>query len=178
MNLYDIDARLKALEDYNVDIETGEIIEGEEFNRLFDEIQMDLSTKIENTICFAKSLEAEVEAIKNEEKKLAERRKTKESLAERLKQRINDYITWQYTDEDGNVNKEELGKYRFETPKCAISFRKSEVVEFTDPTKIPKKFIKVEKKETPMKAEIKKAIKAGQKVKGCILTEKRNMQVK
>ena len=103
-SLWEIDARLQALEDYGVD-EDGCIIETEEeFNKAFDAIQMDLQTKIENTILFAKSLDAEAEAIKAEEKKLAERRKAKENLSERLKKRINDYVTWQFTDEEGNVD--------------------------------------------------------------------------
>lgn len=177
-SLWEIDSRLQALEDYGVD-EDGCIIETEEeFNKAFDAIQMDLQTKIENTILFAKSLDAEAEAIKAEEKKLAERRKAKENLSERLKKRINDYVTWQFTDEEGNVDLNGLRKWKFETSKCYISYRKSDVVEFTDATKIPKEFIKVETKETPMKAEIKKAIKEGKEVAGCVLVEKANMQIK
>lgn len=177
-SLWEIDSRLQALEDYGVD-EDGCIIETEEeFNKAFDAIQMDLQTKIENTILFAKSLDAEAEAIKAEEKELAERRKAKENLSERLKKRINDYVTWQFTDEEGNVDLNGLRKWKFETSKCYISYRKSDVVEFTDATKIPKEFIKVETKETPMKAEIKKAIKEGKEVAGCVLVEKANMQIK
>ena len=72
--LYEIDERLRALVDWNADVETGEIVEDDKtFNELFDEIQMDLQSKIENTILFAKELDAEAEAIKAEEKKLAER---------------------------------------------------------------------------------------------------------
>lgn len=177
--LYQIDERLRALVDWNVDVETGEIIEDDKtFNELFDEIQMDLQSKIENTILFAKELDAEAEAIKAEEKKLAERRKAKENLSERLKKRINDYVTWQFTDEEGNVDLNGLRKWKFDTSKVYISYRKSDVVEFTDATKIPKEFIKVETKETPMKAEIKKAIKEGKEVAGCVLVEKANMQIK
>ena len=177
-SLWEIDARLQALEDYGVD-EDGCIIETEEeFNKAFDAIQMDLQTKIENTILFAKSLDAEAEAIKAEEKKLAERRKAKENLSERLKKRINDYVTWQFTDEEGNVDLNGLRKWKFDTSKVYISYRKSDAVEFTDATKIPKEFIKVETKETPMKAEIKKAIKEGKEVAGCVLVEKANMQIK
>ncbi len=177
-SLWEIDARLQALEDFGVD-EDGCIIETEEeFNKAFDAIQMDLQSKIENTILFAKSLDAEAEAIKAEEKKLAERRKAKENLSERLKKRINDYVTWQFTDEEGNVDLNGLRKWRFDSARVYISYRKSDVVEFTDATKIPKEFIKVETKETPMKAEIKKAIKEGKEVAGCVLVEKANMQIK
>ena len=55
MNLYDIDERLKVLEEYGIDSETGEILSEEDFYKLYDEIQMDLNTKIENTICFVKN---------------------------------------------------------------------------------------------------------------------------
>ena len=58
-----------------------------------------------------------------------------------------------------------------------LSYRKSEVVEVYDETKIPKEFIKVETKETPMKAEIKKAIKNGAIVEGATVVTKNNLTI-
>lgn len=66
MTLYSIDQRLLALEEYGVDSETGEVITTEEeFNQLFDEIQMDIQTKITNTALFIKNLESDCEQINN-----------------------------------------------------------------------------------------------------------------
>ena len=179
LSLYDIDYRLKMLEELNVDITTGEVLSDEEFNKLFDSVQMDLNSKIENTICFAKSLEAEAEAIKAEEKKLADRRKTKENLTERLKKRINDYITWQFTDEEGNVDMVGLNKFRFDSPKAYISYRKSEKVNVLDAEKLPSEFVTVKTETKPNLTEIKKAIKNGVDFSGVVeLTTNMNMQIK
>lgn len=179
LSLYDIDERLRILEEYQVDSLTGEILSDEEFNKLFDAVQMDLNSKIENTICFAKSLEAEAEAIKAEEKRLADRRKAKENLSERLKKRINDYITWQFTDEDGNVDMAGLNKFRFDSPKAYISYRKSEKVNVLDAEKLPSEFVTVKTETKPNLTEIKKAIKNGADFSGVAeLTTNLNMQIK
>lgn len=178
LSLYEIDERLRILEEYQVDPETGEVLSDEEFNKLFDEVQMDLNSKIENTICFAKSLEAEAEAIKAEEKKLAERRKAKENLSERLKKRINDYITWQFTDEEGNVDTVGLNKFKFDSPKAYISYRKSEKVNVLDAEKLPSEFVTVKTETKPNLTEIKKAIKNGKEIEGCSLVTNLNMQIK
>ena len=46
-SLYEIDERLRALENYLVDTETGENIKKEEeFNKIFEEIQIELKNKI------------------------------------------------------------------------------------------------------------------------------------
>ena len=179
LSLYEIDERLRVLEEYQVDSLTGEVLSDEEFNKLFDEVKMDLNSKIENTICFAKSLEAEAEAIKAEEKKLADRRKAKENLSERLKKRINDYITWQFTDEEGNVDMARLNKFKFDSSKCYISYRKSEKVNVLDAEKLPSEFVTVKTETKPNLTEIKKAIKSGADFSGIAeLTTDLNMQIK
>lgn len=176
-SLYDIDARLRILEEYMVDEETGEVLSEEEFYKKLDEVQMALNEKIENTMCFYKNLMADVEAFKAEEEKIKARRKVKENLAERLKKRINDYITYQYTDEDGIVNIENQNQWKFETPKVKLSYRKSEKVE-ADIDVIPKKYINKKIEYSVDKTAIKNAIKNGAKVKGAQLITNVNLQVK
>lgn len=176
-SLYEIDSRLRILEEYMVDAETGELLSEEEFYKKLDEVQMALSEKIENTMCFYKNLMADVEAFKIEENNLKQRRKVKENLAERLKNRINDYITYQYTDEDGVVHIEDQNQWKFETPKVKLSYRKSEKVE-ADINIIPKKYIKEQVEYSVDKTAIKNAIKNGQTVEGAQLVTNINMQVK
>lgn len=179
LSLYEINEQLRILEEWQINPETGELLSEAEFNKLFDRIQMDLNSKIENTICFAKSLDAEAEAIKAEEKKLAERRKAKENLSERLKKRINDYITWQFTDEEGNVDTVGLNKFKFDSPKVYISYRKSEKVNVFDAEKLPSEFVTVKTETKPNLTEIKKAIKNGADFSGIAeLTSNLNMQIK
>lgn len=176
-NLYDIDNRLKALEEMGVDIETGEMLEGVEFDKLLDEIEMSLAEKIENTICFVKNLKSDVDAFKEEEKALATRRKTKEKLMLRLQDRVDRYIREQHTDEEGVVDVTTLNKYKMETPKMKLSYRKSETVEVEDMDALPKEFIKEKVEVSADKAGLKKALKLGE-VSGAKLNLNVNMQVK
>ena len=55
LSLYEINDQLRILEEWQINPETGELLSVAEFNKLFDKIQMDLNSKIENTICFAKT---------------------------------------------------------------------------------------------------------------------------
>ena len=65
--LYSIDQRLLNLEAYCVDTETGEVaVTEEDFQRMFDEIQMELNDKIVNTACFIKNLKSDIEQFKKE----------------------------------------------------------------------------------------------------------------
>ncbi len=178
MTLYEINDQLAILEEYSIDPETGELLDEEQFNAKFDEIQMALNDKIESSICFVKNLNAEVEAFKAEEKNLAQRRKVKENLAERIKNRIDTYIKAQYTDEEGNVDTVGLNKYKMETPKMKLSYRKSESVNITDINSVPKEYIKTKTEVSADKTNIKKAIKAGQHINGAELVTNINMQVK
>ena len=178
MTLYEIDEQLAILEEYMIDPETGELLDEDAFNAKFDEIQMALNDKIESSICFVKNLNAEINAFKEEEKNIAQRRKVKENLAERIKKRIDDYIKAQYTDENGNVDTAGLNKFKMETPKMKLSYRKSESVEVTNIDAIPKEYIKTKTEVSADKTNIKKAIKAGQKINGAELVTNINMQIK
>lgn len=177
-NLYDIDYQLRVLEEYMVDPETGEILDEESFNAKFDEIQMALSEKIENSMCFYKNLQSDIEAFKEEEKKLAQRRKVKENLAERVKNRIDNYVTMQFTDEEGNVDKENLNKWKFETSKVKLSYCKSDSVEVFDINSLPKEYVKEKVELSPDKTALKKALKDGKEIEGVEIVTKLNMQVK
>ena len=178
MTLYEINNQLTILEEYMIDPDTGELLDEDQFNAKFDEIQMALNDKIESSICFVKNLNAEVEAFKTEEKNLAQRRKIKENLAERIKNRIDAYIKAQYTDEEGNIDTVELNKYKMETPKMKLSYRKSESVNITNIDSVPKEYIKTKTEVLADKTNIKKAIKAGRHINGAELVTNINMQVK
>lgn len=177
-NLYEIDHQLQMLEDYMVDIETGEILDEESFNAKFDEIQMALNEKIENSMCFYKNLQADIEAFKAEEKNLAQRRKVKENLAERIKNRIDNYIRMKYTNEDGIVDMDGLNKFKMETPKMKLSYRKSDTVDVYNIYLLPKEYIKKKVEVSPDKTALKKDIKSGKEINGAKIVTNLNMQVK
>lgn len=112
MTLYEIDKSIEQLVNA-VDPETGELLVD---NDALDALMMERDGKIENIACFIKNLTADAKALKDEEASLAERRKAAEKKAERLK----DYLTYV------------LGGEKFQTVKCAVSFRKSQTVEIDE----------------------------------------------
>lgn len=65
-NLYEVDYRLETLLEEGFDIETGEILEGVELDKAFDDIAIELDDKIANTIGFIKNLESDAKALKEE----------------------------------------------------------------------------------------------------------------
>lgn len=176
MTLYDIDERLTLLESEYVDSLTGEIIQTEEeFSKLFDEIQMDIHTKISDTACFIKNLQSDCDALKAEEQRLNQRRKVKESLIERLQNNIDGYIKNRLNNPEDT---ESINKWKLENPRVKISYRKSDVVEITDEASIPKEYLTEKIEIKPNKTEIKKAIKNGVDVKGATVVTNLNMQIK
>ena len=151
MKLYEIDNAILEC----IDLETGEIIDTEQL----DKLQMERDTKLENVACWIKDLKAEAEALKNEKQALAERQKVAENKAESLKK----WLAYALQGE------------KFKTPKCAISFRKSEAVEVTDEglNNLMKEHdeLLTYKAPEPNKTAIKQALKDGLSVEGVQLVQ-------
>lgn len=163
MKLFDIDERLAACvkldESRVVDTESGEIIDLEAIAAL----EMERDKKIENLGCWYKNLLADAEALKAQKNAFAEREKAAKAKAESLKGFLGRYLN---------------GK-KFETAKVAMSFRKSEAVEFDAKCigDVPEEFLKFKDPELD-KVAVKKAIKAGETVPGCELVQRQNLQIK
>lgn len=163
MKLFDIDERLAACvkldESRVVDTESGEIIDLEAIAAL----EMERDKKIENLGCWYKNLLAEAEALKAQKNAFAEREKAAKAKAESLKGFLGRYLN---------------GK-KFESAKVAMSFRKSEAVEFDAKCigDVPEEFLKFKDPELD-KVAVKKAIKAGESVPGCELVARQNLQIK
>lgn len=156
MKIYEIE---REIEDC-IDLETGEIIDMDRLAKL----NMERDKKIKNVALWAKELLATADAIKNEEEKLKHRREVAENKAESLKKFLS-YI---------------LNGEKKEYENVAISYRQSESVVVKDATKIPTEFISEPKVTagTPMKSEIKKAIKSGIKIEGAYIETKQNLILK
>lgn len=163
MKLFYIDARLAACVKINdtqaVDTETGEVIDLEAIAAL----DMESDEKLENLGCWYKQLLAEADALKTLKTAYAEREKSKRNKAESLKTYLADYLN---------------GK-KFESAKVAMSFRKSEAVEFDKAylMSVPTEYLNFKEPELN-KTAVKKAIKAGETVPGCELVERQNLQIK
>lgn len=158
MNIYEIDQAIMEC----VDLETGEIIDTEQL----DKLQMERDTKLENVACLIKDLKAEAEALKNEKQALAERQRVAENKVESLKK----WLAYALQGE------------KFKTPKCAISFRKSEAVEVTDEglNNLMKEHdeLLTYKAPEPNKTAIKQALKDGLNVEGVQLVQNTSTIIK
>lgn len=161
-SLYELDQAVFTILENGLifDEETGEILFDEEN---FGELEIERNTKMENVALYIKGLESDAAAIRAEEKSLADRRAVKERKAERLR----DYL---------KRSMQTFGDTRIETPRCVVSFRKSEAVEIDDEELIPQSWITY--KKSVDKAGIKKALKAGEFVHGAQLVERQNLQIK
>jgi hypothetical protein len=155
-SLYEINREILSC----VDADTGEILDVEKL----DALNIEKSQKIENVALWRKNLQGELLALEAEEENFAERAAATRKQIERLDKYLADALAGE----------------NFSTKKCAVSFRKSERVTFTDIEQIPEQFIKTTTKtdRAPDKLAIKAAIKAGQAVDGCRIVENLNISVK
>lgn len=159
MSIYDIDQSLLAL----VDPETGEIADYETFASLL----MDREQKVENIALWIKDLKAEAEAIRNEEKNLAERRRSVQNRATRL----TEYLATALNGE------------KFKTGKVAISYRKSTSVDVYDgfvewaEENGGGRYLRYSDPD-PDKSAIKAALEAGERLPFAELVTSNNIQIK
>ena len=165
MKLYEINDKIYELLNQEImDPETGEILDINGFDQL-KELELAREVKIENTGLFIKNLDADVAALKEEEKRLAERRKVKENKLNWTKRFLDEFL-----------KAEDVAK--FETPKVKMSFRKSESVCINDEEMIPAEYFKFKMIKTPDKVTMKKHLKEGAEIAGAELVVNMNLQVK
>lgn len=163
--LYEINKDLYQLleNDMVVDEETGEILFEESD---IDNLLLSRDQKLENTGCYIKNLLSDIDQLKAEEKSLKERRQIKEKKVERLKSYLANSMLL-------------FGDKKFETPRVALSFRKSKQVEIEEGANIPQEYITIKVEENPNKTKLKDAIlKQGIVIDGVQVVEKENLQLK
>jgi hypothetical protein len=152
MKLYEINEAILNC----VDPETGEADPEK-----LDELMLMREEKLEGLALWVKDLKAEADAIKAEEKALAERRQAKERKAESIKAYLEKVLAGQ----------------KFETSKAVCSFRKGQKVEIIDLDKIPDDYLRYSK-PTADKTAIKAAIKDGINIEGAELVDSVTMSIK
>lgn len=152
MSLYDIRKDIEAC----VDAETGEIIDAEKLASL----QVERDEKISNIACWIKNLLIDIEGIKAERKKLAERQAVMEHKAASLKAYLADFL-------DGK---------KWHDARSSLSFRKTERIEIADGAVVPEEFLKTS--VTVDKAGLKKAVQGGATFDGVQLVEGQSIIVK
>jgi outer membrane murein-binding lipoprotein Lpp len=153
MTLYEIDQKLLDC----IDLETGEILNEERLN----ELQMERNEKLEKVALWIKELNAEADALKAEKQAFADRQKAAENKAGSLKKWLADALAGE----------------KFKTTKVMVSFRKTKSVEVADIFALDENYVKYSE-PTADKAAIKKAIEAGEIVKGAQLVENVSVSIK
>ena len=153
-NLYEIDLGILEC----LDAETGEIIDPERLDALF----MERNQKIENVALWVKNLLSDAEAIRAEKEALADREA-------KCRKKADDLKTWLAKALEGQ---------KFNTARCAVSFRKSTRLEVLNPDSIPAELMVETITTKPDATRIKALLKDGNLVGGCRLVENLNTQIK
>jgi hypothetical protein len=162
MNLYELtqefDELLKRVEaeSINADADENEVLQD-----MLSDAGMALDDKVDNIIGYIKNLTADAEAIKKEELALASRRKAKENKVKSLK----NYLLY-------------AGIEKYESSRGVIKCTPSKAVEIDDLDIVPIEWCNIKETVTPDKAKIKKALIAGEEIKGATLVERKNIGVK
>lgn len=157
MTLYEINEKIRAFLEENVDPETGEILN---LDTLGD-LELERSVKLENYALAIKNIRAEQSAIKAEEDILSARREQLKRTEKRLEA----------------VLKQELDGEKFVTARVQITHRKTSSVEVLDIKALPKKFLRY-KLDGADKTAIKAAINAGESVDGARIVNGLSMMIK
>ena len=124
--------------------------------------ETEYETKVENYIKVMKNLEADVEARKNEIKRLMELNKADEKKKEHLKDTLSASMSL-------------TGHERVDTPLFKVSFRKSQAVE-VDEAVLPEAY-----KIATWKADkkrLKEDLKNGLEIIGASLVERKNLSIR
>nr|DAH27816.1 MAG TPA: resistance protein [Caudoviricetes sp.] len=158
MTIYDIDSAIAAL----VDPETGELGDYEAFQRL----QLAREAKIENLALLYKETRATAEAIKAEVDRLTQRRR----VLEHNMRRMQEYLALVL---DGE---------KFASPRCAVSYRRSEATEtdpeFVDWARENRPELLIEQQPKVDTAQLKRELKDGLVCDHARLVERQNVQVR
>lgn len=155
--LYELDTAIANFE-FEIDEETGEILNAEEL----DALEMEREQKIENVALWYKNLKADAEAYKREKDAFAEKERVAKNKMESLKAYLNYAL-------HGETFKAESGRVN-------ITYRKSKSVEVAHEFNDQRFLVPQEPKVD--KTELKKALESGEVINGAMIVEKQNIQIK
>ena len=130
-----------------------------------ESVSLQFENKVDQIVKYRQNLTADCEMIDVEVQRLLAMKKSREKLAERLK----DYVSQAMLAH--NMEKLDTGLFR-------ISFRSSESISVVDENLIPEEYILIKTVKQVDKLSLKKAIKSGQTIPGVELKEAKNIQIK
>lgn len=158
MNLYDMTKN--AVELYDL-LTSGEIDE-QVFNDTLS--AMGVEEKLESYCKVIRQLEADVEMLKAEKDRIAQKQKTAENSITRMKNAVADFLHAQGTE------KSSAGIF-------TVALSTSKAVNIVDESKIPVRFL-VEQAPKIDKSAIRKELMSGAEIEGCELQENEGVRIK
>ncbi len=146
-------------------MEMAEELEPEVFQDTLEMITEDINAKSENIAMLLRNIESDTEAIKTEEKRLADRRKHLETQAKNAKQYLQDKL-------------EEAGIDKVPSTLFKIQFQNNPPsVQIADESKVPSNFMIAQEPRVDKKA-LKEALKNGDEIEGVSLVQQRGLRIK
>lgn len=164
LTLYNITNKFVDLMDK---AENGELTE-EEYNKLGEELALELQNKSSNIIGYVRNSELLIEAMKAEEKRISDLRKVAENKTERFKQYVKE-------------NMEKLGLEKIQTELGTLSIARNPIsVEIENEEEIPDEFKNIIQTVKIDKTAIKKHFKeTGEVITGVqIVDDKTSLRIK
>ena len=159
MTLYNISKEFEAL--YSLANES----EGDELIELFNELQGSLIDKLDNSAKVLKQLQADVDAIKSEEARLIQRRKSTENNIESLKGLMLTAL-------------KSSGEAKTKTTLFSFSVRESASVFITDESLLTSGYLRTKTVIEPDKKAIKETLDKGIDVEGAKIVFNESLQIK
>lgn len=163
MKLYEVAEAFAQIQDFLNNAETDEEIVA--IKDVLVDYECQFEEKVENITYLIKNFQSDVEALKKEELRLAEKRKSTERKIESLK----DYLFGAFM---------QTGTERIKYPQFTVSIRNNaESVNVNDVTKIPNDYF-VPQPPKLNKAGLKKAIQDGEVIEGAELVRTKSLQIR
>ena len=163
MKLYEVAEAFAKIQEFLNDAQTDEEIVA--IKEVLVDYECQFEEKVENITYIIRNFQSDVEALKKEEMRLAEKRKAAERKIESLK----DYLFGAFM---------QTGTERIKYPQFTVSIRNNaESVNVKDVTKIPQDYF-VPQPPKLNKAGLKKAIQDGEVIEGAELVRNQSLQIR
>lgn len=160
MKLYEIAPALRfALDDIEVDPETGEILNADALHA----VEVEAAAKIEATALYLRELDAEAKAAKEEADRMLDRVKSMQKRSDYLKAMLIEAL-------------HATGKVK--TSRVTVSIRTTQAVAIEEGANLPEAYTTVKTTVSPNKIAIKQALIDGIDVPGCRLEARESVSIR
>lgn len=160
MRLYELTEAYKNIWDL---VEDGDV-DPQALEATLKQVEEDINAKAGNIAKLIKSIEAEAQVIRLEEKRLSDRRRALENKKDCIKRYLEEQLA-------------SAGIDKVKTPLFTVSIQNnSPSVELIDESLIPEKYVVITR--TFAKKEILEAVKNGEDIPGAVMKQTRSLRIK